>query len=415
MLKKIITYIIPINLMFDISLAFFEKGGVVPMLRAIFMLCLLVFFLIKYNQNNKFFSMSIIFSVYVLITCLFSSDILRSLSISLKIIISILSFSIGFGYFNSFSRLKILNHANLVVLVILLFNFILSTLFGIGYDTYTGEDDFLAGNLSDSWNIFTYSLMASPLLLLQFNKQNTKKILIQSLLFTNLIIMVLSLKRIAVIGVLVGGLIYGYFNFNLFKHIKTVFIVLIVLISTFPIYQDTLLKRFDSRSDRFQKGALEEEARYMETGFVWSEIARFENPIKVLFGLEGFNSVGNYADGKFGDRNLHIDYNLIANTVGIVGLILYIMIFVQLVLKFYSFKIASEKIPEILYKPLKGLFWAMILTQFVTSFSGQMYLTTFRMIIFIYLGAILGIMYRYSKSASEASRHQKDELNTKLT
>lgn len=396
MFKKLIDYILPINLLFDISLAFFEKGGVVPIIRALIMLGLIVFFLFRYSKNNKYFSFAILFSIYVLITVIFSQDIIRSLSITLKVVISLLSFSIGFGYFNSFVRLKSLNNSIAVVLIMLLLNFALSTIFGIGVDTYSDDKNFLAGNLDDSWNVFTYSLLISPIILLQYHNQNQSKIYLQSLIFINLIIMILSMKRIAIIGIIIGGLIYGIFNFNLYKNIKALFIMFIVLLATFPLYQDILLKRFDARSDRFQEGSLEEEARYMETGFVWDEVFSFEDPAEVLFGLEGFNSVGNYADGKFGDRNLHIDYNLIVNTVGLVGLVLYFLIFIQLFNLYLSVKKSKGNIPERLYKPLKGLFFALFFTQFVTSLAGQMYNTTFRMIIYVYLGAILGIMMRYS-------------------
>jgi hypothetical protein len=282
-----------------------------------------------------------------------------------------------------------------------LLNFIVSTFFGIGVDVYTKGNDFLAGNLDDSWNVFTYSLLISPLLLLQYQKQNLKKVVLQILIFTNLIILILSIKRISIVGVIIGGLIYSFFNFNLYKNFKALLVVIVVLLATFPLYEKTLLKRFDARADRFQENSLEEEARYMETGFVWSEVIAFEDPIAVLFGLEGFNSVGNYADGKFGDRNLHVDYNLIVNTEGVVGLILYFMIFIQLFFLYFKVKNSEHQIPPKLFKPINGIFFAFILTQFATSLSGQMYMVTFRMIIFIYLGAILGIMMRYSEEAKK--------------
>ena len=407
MFKKLITYILPINLLFDISLSFFEQGGVVPIIRALSLLALLFFFLIRYSYNNKYYSVGILFSAYILITCLFSTDIIRSLSITFKVVITVLSFGIGFNFFNSFNRLKSLNNSIIIMLVMLFLNFVISTIFDIGKDNYTGDNDFLAGNLDDSWNIYTYALLITPLIFLQYENQSRKKFLIQILAFTNLVIMTLSLKRIAFVGVVIGGLIYTYFNFNLFKNFKSLVIILLILVATFPIYESILLKRFDARSNRFEEGALESEARYLETGFVWSEIANFKNPLRDLFGLEGFKSVGNYADGKFGERNLHIDYNLIVNTVGVVGLILYLLIFGQFFNLRYQLRNAKNKIPPKLFKPLNGVFWAFILTQFVTSFAGQMYMTTFRMIIYIYLGAILGIMMRYSRESKEQNIDKK--------
>lgn len=401
MLKKIITYIIPINLLFDILLAFFSQGGVVPIIRALFMLSLLIFFILKFTHNNRYYSVSIFFSIYILITCLFSTDILRSLSITLKVVISILSVGIGLGFFNSFERLKSLNNSMIIVLIMVVLNFVISTVFGIGIDKYTGDNDFLAGNLDDSWNVFTYSILISPLILLQYSKLRYFKFFLFVLLFINSIILLLSLKRIAIVGLLFGLVIYTLFNFKVAKTFRNTFFILLILTLSFPLYEDQLFKRFEAREDRFQSNSLESEARYAETFYVWDETLSFRKPMKSIFGLQGFNSVGNYAEGKFGDRNLHVDYNLIVNTIGIVGLILYFSLFAQFFLCFLKFKNVKHNIPIKFYNVLVGLFFTLLITQFLTSFAGQMYSITFRMIIFIYLGAIIGIMKRYSKDVKK--------------
>uniref|UniRef100_UPI00404AF886 hypothetical protein n=1 Tax=Flavobacterium sp. TaxID=239 RepID=UPI00404AF886 len=389
-MDKLLKYIIPINVLFDVSLAFFEKGGFFPILRAILMMWILGYFIYKNPHNYRYYSYMLIFSLYVLTTLIFSNDVLRSLNISLKVIISILFFIVGFNYFNSLKRFKVLNNSIIIALIVLLINFIVSTVFGIGVDVYTGDDDFLAGNLDDNWNIFTYALLISPLILFQYIKLKNFRLLLLALIGINSIILLLSLKRIAVAGLAFGLIIYTLFNFKLGKSIKGLFFITLFLILTFPLYEKQLFKRFEAREDRFQSNSLESEARYAETIFVWEETMSFEKPIKSILGLQGFYSTGNYADGKFGDRNLHIDYNLIVNTTGLVGLALYLIIFVQIFRNFLYLKKAKAYIPQKFYNMLVGVFFALFITQFVTSFAGQMYMITFRMIIFTYMGAILG-------------------------
>ncbi|RZL46670.1 MAG: hypothetical protein EOP00_14285 [Pedobacter sp.] len=308
-----------------------------------------------------------------------------------------LTFIIGFNAFNSFKGLKRLNDSMVIVLAILMFNFIISSFFKLGEAVYSEEDTFLVGNLRDSWNLFTYSILLLPLLLFQNIKNKKNTIVIFCLGFFNFIILLLSIKRIAIVGVVLGLLLQLYFTFQLKRIARYFFIIGFVFILSMPLYQDLLFSRLEARSGRFESGSLESEARYLETGFVWSETLSFQNPVKSFFGLEGFNSVGNYAQGKFGDRNLHVDYNLIVNTIGLVGLFLYFMVFVEIYRHYMKFKKIKVKVPIKVLNQFKALFLVFLFLPFFTSFGGQMYHVTFRMIIFIYLGAILGLFYRLYK------------------
>ncbi len=139
----------------------------------------------------------------------------------------------------------------------------------------------------------------------------------------------------------------------------------------------------------------------MESQYVWEEVFSFDNTPKSLFGLEGFYSVGNYADGRFGERQLHVDYNLIVNTIGLVGLLLYLAIFIQLAKRMRRLKRDHSSTGLILH----STFWMLLLNQFITSFAGQMYHISYRLIVFVFMGAILGTLY--STSDANISRVQR--------
>jgi hypothetical protein len=250
----------------------------------------------------------------------------------------------------------------------------------------------MAGNLSDNWNLLTYSLILFPMIYNQYPKTKIPKNISLILFFVLVVFVMLSMKRTAIAGLVIGLLIYGYHNLKLKSFLRVVILSGVFLGASYPFYSPILEKRFEARSDRFEEGALEEEGRYQESFFVWEEVYEFKDPIKQLFGLEAFNSRGNYANGLFGNRILHVDYNAIVNTIGIVGLLLYFLIFYQIFIRFKRFykKVSLLSIP--FKKELKGTFYALLITQFVTSFGGQMYAVTFRMIIFIYLGAIIGLL-----------------------
>jgi hypothetical protein len=282
------------------------------------------------------------------------------------------------------------------MLSLLIINYIVSNYFNIGYSVYSDSDDFLVGNLRDNWNVFTYTLLCVPFIISIRNIFNKKNYMLIFLSLIVGIILLLSIKRIAIVGLILGLLVYIYYNFEFGKVFKSLTIVSFFIFSFFPFYSEILFSRLVARSDRFEEGSLEEEARYMETIYVWKESLSFESPIQSIFGLEAFNSVGNYASGSFGDRNLHVDYNLIVNTIGLFGLFLYLYLFYK-IYYFFNQCIRFVSFGSIIDDNFKGLFYSLLFTQFITSFAGQIYGITFRSIIFFFLGLIFGFYFNSNK------------------
>ena len=252
-MNKIIQYIIPINLIFDIALAFFDKGGVLSIFRASLLIFLILPIILKNFHNNKYYRWNLVFCIYVIINILFSSDILKSSIVSVKIIISILMFIVGFNFFSKTKNFRKLNNSIYYVLIILIINFIFSNVFNIGTSVYSEDGNFLVGNLKDNWNVFTYALLVVPLLLLEFKNNKNKAALIYFLTILNSIILVLSVKRIAVAGLFLGFLLFGLLNLKFKSLFKNIIIITIIIFSTFPLYGDLLSSRVGARSDRFEE------------------------------------------------------------------------------------------------------------------------------------------------------------------
>jgi hypothetical protein len=208
-------------------------------------------------------------------------------------------------------------------------------------------------------------------------------------------LVIISLKRIAITGLVAGNFIRFLFVPRVLIALRVLSGVVFILLIALPLYENLIKSRLDARSSRFEQGALERESRYLETFYVWDETASFEDPAKSIFGLQGFNSVGNYANGRFGGRNLHMDYNLIVNTIGLVGLLLYFAVFINFFLLFKK-NYPKSTIQEETKKQLRATFFMLLITPFITSFAGQMYHISYRLIVFVYLGAIIGTFYQSS-------------------
>jgi hypothetical protein len=282
-------------------------------------------------------------------------------------------------------------------------NFLLSQLFQLGQSVYSDESNFRVGNLDDSWNVFTYAVLLAPLVIHFVGKSKYLRLTAYLGAIGNAMLVVISIKRIAILGLVSGNLIRMYFVPKNLKWIRSALFATGAMLVAFLFIQDIVLERIELRSNRFESGSIEREGRYLETSYVWDEVITFRNPVKSLLGLEGFNSVSNYADGRFGDRQLHVDYNLIVNTIGLVGLILYFLLFLQIfknMLRFRHCMISHPRSRVILL----SVFWMLFINQFITSTAGQMYHVSYRLIVFVFLGSILGNFVRVAQVES-ASRN----------
>ena len=386
-------------MLIDTLLLFSEQLSWLPMLRAGLLILLLLYVFVKYKGHLRHYSFVVIFLAYSLLQLFFVGDFSKSLNITLKVCLPIASLAVGFHLFSTIQELKRLSISVVWVFFILIFNFVLSQWLGLGNAVYSDDSNFRVGNLDDSWNVFTYSILLTPLILYFVQRDTRLRILTYIGASVNSILVLISIKRIAILGLLTGTLFRWYFALRFRSIIKSFFVVALLLSMAYLLFGDLIESRIQARSDRFEAGSFEREGRFLESQFVWDEILSFENPTKSLFGLEGFYSVGNYADGRFGERQLHVDYNLIANTIGLVGLLLYFMMFVQMAISMRRYsKGASLEIG--LSKILLSIFWMLLLNQFITSFAGQMYHVSYRLIVFVFIGSILGTVYRSSYAHS---------------
>lgn len=402
-MQRLINNIIAINVLIDVMLIFNKSLGIV---KAAFMLILMVHLLMKHRGQHYHYNSVFIFSGYVLIIALISTDVESSFINSLKILIPIVAILIGFHYFNTKEKIKPLAKSMNIAMLILVINFLVCNTFGIGeasrYEKEGEEAVFLMGQLTDNWNMFTYSLLTVPVILAAQPKR--KKYYTYFLAIFNAMLIILSIKRIAILGLLFGSIINASYRISVKRMISIGVGIAVVAVLSYPLYSKALNQRFEARADRFEEGSMQKESRYLETFYVWNDVESFDSYTRSFFGMEAFNSAGNYADGRFGDRQLHIDYNNIVNTVGLFGLLLYLLIFVQIWRRFKKYTQHLGALDDF-STTMKSTFISMFFVQFLTSIAGQMYNISFRLILFIFLGSALGYFYQLQKTHQDESTH----------
>ena len=385
MFKFLIKYYLPLNLLFDVfTSTIWESGTSLASIRGAILTGIIFTAWFK-EPRNKIYVPFILYTIYILLMLPFASDLMESLRLSSKVLLTIWTFPIFFVYSNLYTN-KVVVRNILLLSLVLIINYIISTIYGIGGSAYTESTEFLVGSLSDSWLIYTYILFLYIIILKTKNIKLSVKI-IYLILFALLVVqLLLGLKRTAIIVFFGGIIIYLFLEKLSIKSIITYVLGFIFIFFLLNQYSDVLSDRLYARGDRIQgnyKDIIESEYRYLESIYVWEKTLSFENIPESLFGLEAFNSRGNYGTSNiFGHRFLHIDYNIIVNTTGLFGLLFYFYIFYYIYQRYKERKIFLD------YQ-YRELFLVIFLTQFLASIGGQMLSVTYGSIKFLFMAIAL--------------------------
>lgn len=387
---KAFYWLILVNVVMDILAFWSEPGGVTAIVRVLILYSAFFYFLLVKKIRFELNFYILFFSIYSLLQLFVAVDFSYSIKVTFQIITSLLMFYVGFALVkNEFDFYYYLKQFLWIYLIIIA-NTLVSNFFDFGLDDYTQSTDYVVGGLNDAWNSNTYILIMLPLLLSY--KVNKKWILYISA-FLVLIFLMISLKRTAIIGITFATMFFFFLYGKKVDLIKKAFLFFILIGISFPFYSNILKNRIDVRVEegRFTNDFYESEGRYLEFNYLKEKISRFEDPLEIAIGLKAFDSRGVVGDGE---RQFHIDYTLIAFTLGLFGLFLYLMIYVKLIFDFFHKYKVIRRYSFVLrkYKIHLATAWVLIFTSLLTSFGGQMYHVSSRLIIFMTLGAIYSLL-----------------------
>ena len=167
---------------------------------------------------------------------------------------------------------------------------------------------------------------------------------------------------------------------------------------------ETFYKRFESRTT--ERNDLQNEGRFKEIFYIVEEFQN-SSPIKVLFGTEPFNSdvvMVKYFGRK---RRLHVDYNILIHGTGIVGLMIYFLLYYNLFRtairhkkRFASFK---NSIYGLYLKENYALVTSVLVLSLIMGFSGGLQFISYRIMLFLTIGYYLGDLIHFKSKLKEKS------------
>ena len=369
-------------------------------LRAILVLPFIIWFYlgikIKYSISEKYIN---IFLIYLFVLCFFSSDFYKTFSEYLKIFVSMSLFSLGYFYVDNLKRLYNLNNIYIIALFIYVISVVIAIIFGLGYKGY-GDSAFFLGATGPNIakNIVVIVLIFSSINLINYPYfSKNKRRLINVLFIVSIIVMLIALKRSALLSLLVGSFSYFVFSYKKSKYLKVIFISSIFLLILSPFYYSAFKSSLENRSDAALIGndaSIEEESRYLEIIKVIDTFIKGDIEQK-LFGSEFLNDT-HFFNTR---RMLHTDYAALLNGSGLIGLFLYLIIPLIILYQFYKYKDPKQEISTELF----AISFALIISSYILGYAGSISSLDLRALIFLYLGSCLKVIQTMNNYAPRVS------------
>ena len=392
-MKRDFIYFIPIfNVLADISFNYFEALSAPSVLRAIVLIMFLFLFRDQIIRMNVLKS-AYLFFFYILILMFFSGEMLVSFKAVAQVILSMTLFYAGYRYITDYLRYRKLLESLIWVIMAGFIAAALGYIFDIGrtleYTTtaeYKGDPEFIG--LLGSGGLYGPALALALLpVIAQKRFRNIPPWILWALSAGLYIFIILNVRRTAILIPIIG-----FVTFLLFSRAQTRILRYLILFSvTFallaPVYRPILEMRLEARAERgrFEKDFLKTESRFTENLDMFQKVKEFDDPLEILFGIGNNIFAEHIEDGKIVRRMYHSDTAKLVYGAGLTGLILYLVIYGQLlymILKIPRIRILNE------YRTGALAIW--IISLFV-SFNGSISLVTFRTMSFLLLGAFLGM------------------------
>lgn len=381
-----------INVLANTTTNYFAAGTINPgFLRMLYLVGIIIFFLLHYKiPYNYFWGIIIIFLSYNFILVLFNPNLLSPIINFIKIALPFFMLIIGFTFISNQYRLNKLFKFYMIALCPLCLNYMVANIFGLGPSVYLEDSFYLGGASAGLANEISVFIIIGIIFLLMNNEKKWHYFTIILIVFSMLIIL-LTLRRGAFLCLGAGILVVILLTDVKYKTLKYVMIACTLLAVLFPIYSETLNKRYEYRKIKRDGSLLnyQIEGRYIETGLVINEISNGEIS-KMLFGTYNLNSA-TYFGKKYGlFRELHVGYMAILHGSGFVGLLLFGSIFVSLSKNEQRYYRHLKK--EYIYRQINALFFALIAVLSVYFITSRLHGFGVTIPVFLMIGGIIGTM-----------------------
>ena len=392
-MKREFIYYVPIfNVLADVSFNYFEALSAPSILRAVVLMLFLLMFWKQLVRMDVLRSMYLFF-FYILIVMLFSKELLVSFKTAAQVILSMSVFIAGYSYITNFRRYRKLLESLVWVIIAGFIAAAVGYIFDIGRTLeytagteYKGEPEFIG--LLGSGGLYGPALALALLpIIIQNRFRKIPPWLLWAVSAGLYIFIILNVRRTAILIPIIGFVSSLIFYRTQTRVLRYLFLFSVTLALLAPVYRPLLEKRVKARAElgRFEKGFMQTESRYLENLEMLKEIREFKDPLAIVTGI-GHNIFAEHTDQrKIVRRMYHSDTAKLVYGTGLIGLVLYFVIYGQLlrmIIKIPGARVLNE------FKAGALTLWII---SFFVSFNGSITLVTFRTMSFLLMGAFIGM------------------------
>lgn len=395
-------FILPLfNLIADMSFTFFEGYSAPTFMRAGINL-LFLFFTFGFAKMGNIRRSMYLFFFLIIVQLLLSHEFRYSSKTVTQVIISMAMLFAGYSVF--------LNHTGFDLLIAnlkyIIYAAIIAALFGYLFNIgrwleYTVEKS--SGltpenvGLLGSGGMYVPGVVIGLLpMILKLHKRKGEKIFIIGAAILLYIFILLNVRRTAILIPILGLLVFFYYTTPRFRlRIVTYLgIGFLILILSYPLYSGILNKRLEIRKERgrFEADFYKTENRYTDFEQMMQAIRSFDQPVKVIMGIGNNVFVDVNAYGDPSRRMIHPDIPKIFYSLGLLGLLLYFLIYLSILREIIKIPSIGE------LKDIKAGCFGLFIISVVVSVNGSITIFSFRTFIFLLLGAFLGYSQRLKSS-----------------
>lgn len=389
-----------INVIATIFTPFFQGGTLNPgVVRGIILTLFCIWFILTRAKLNFITNSTYLFLGYLFLLCLFSESFITSFYIYNKVFVASLLLPLSLFFVSSENRFHYFIRSCLISLFLLELNFIISNILGIGFATYQDESILFGESGVNITKYMVIFIMVIPFYL-KYEQNKTYRILGVILLISGIIIVLLGMKRSAILAISAGFILYAFFTPYKSRMIRIIPIVAVLVVLSGPYYIPLIIKRFESREQKVsmtyeQLQDNEDEGRLLEVQYTMSQT--FDDSFERIF--IGYNL---FMKKPFSGhmRMLHIDYMNMLGGAGLIGLSIFIFIY-------YKIWTVAKNIKKRLYyskfqKEIYATIVSLLGVQIFMSIGGTMQGLDLRGTVLLIIGALLGLSLQNLKKEVKA-------------
>ncbi|NNF57579.1 MAG: hypothetical protein HKN04_04995, partial [Rhodothermaceae bacterium] len=228
------------------------------------------------------------------------------------------------------------------------------------------------------------------------------------------VIVMISFRRGAMAGLIVGFaviVLLGGVRLSAGRVLSAMGLAVPIIAVAFFLFGDRVADLYTARvTQGVQFEMASRFGRVAETKQVWTDFAH-GSPRHMLFGTEFFNSTDIF-EWLREDRPIHIDYNVILDGAGAVGLLGFLLVYFLIALRFRT---RWRRLYRSRYAVgVRAVFWGLLAASLIFSASNQLWVTTPYALFFALLGALQRSAELLPTKRAVAARTQAPVLRAPL-